>query len=253
MMRANLYTPCSDHADVRRNGLIALLLSLAIHSSVIFAIFLAGATFRPVSADLSPLVVTITSLAEGNLADTRLVPAGKKEKSANREFTKTNPSTETKADLRSTEQISPSTEPIPQKIAVSDSVIMEIHDPQPSVREDGTGGISAGDGSGAIQSESSSGGRMASGAIPQYGRNPLPIYPSLARKMGHEGVVLLAAEILSDGHVGQLVVKKSSGFPTLDQSALDAVKRWKFIPAKWMGKAVSAWVDVPVKFRLSES
>ena len=94
---------------------------------------------------------------------------------------------------------------------------------------------------------------MASGAIPQYGRNPLPVYPSLARKMGHEGVVLLAAEILSDGRVGQLVVKKSSGFPTLDQSALDAVKRWKFIPAKWMGKAVSAWVDVPVKFRLSES
>jgi protein TonB len=65
--------------------------------------------------------------------------------------------------------------------------------------------------------------------------------------------VLLAAEILSDGRVGQLVVKKSSGYLTLDQSALDAVKRWKFIPAMWMGKAVSAWVDVPVKFRLSES
>ena len=109
------------------------------------------------------------------------------------------------------------------------------------------------DGTGTITPVSSSGGSIAAGATPRYGSNPLPAYPSIARKMGHEGIVLLAAEILSDGRVGQLVVKKSSGYPTLDQSALDAVRRWKFIPAKWMGKAVSAWVDVPVKFRLSGS
>jgi periplasmic protein TonB len=237
---------------MRRNSQYALLLSLVIHSAVIFAIFLAGMTFHPVSADLSPLVVTITSFAEGNPADAPKVPAGKKEKSARFELTRTNPSIEPKADLRSTGQMSPSTDPLPQKTDISDSTAMEIHDPTTSVRKDMTSG-SAGDVAGAITTVSSSGGRIASGAIPQYGNNPLPVYPSLARKMGHEGVVLLAAEIRSDGRVGQLVVKKSSGFPTLDQSALDAVRRWKFIPAKWMGKAVSAWVDVPVKFRLSES
>jgi protein TonB len=252
MMRANFHTPCSDLADVRRNGLIALLCSLVIHSSVIFAFFLAGATFRPVSADLSPLVVTITSLAEGNQADARGVPVGKKEKSTEKEFAGTYRFSETKADPVNAERISPPSEPIPQKTAVSQSAISEIHDRHTSAREDMASGT-AGEGYGAIGTAPNSGGRMASGAIPQYGRNPLPLYPSLARKMGHEGVVLLAAEILSDGHVGQLVVKKSSGFPTLDQSALDAVKRWKFIPAKWLGKAVSAWVDVPVKFRLSES
>ena len=124
---------------------------------------------------------------------------------------------------------------------------MEIHDLNASVRKD------QGDGAGAIKPASSSGGRIASGVTPQYGNNPLPVYPSLARKMGHEGVVLLAAEIRSDGRVGQLVVKKSSGYLTLDQSALDAVRKWKFIPARWMGRPVSAWVDVPVKFRLSDS
>jgi periplasmic protein TonB len=188
---------------------------------------------------------------EGNQANAREVPAGKRGKHQRKEDFRTKPSSETKAELRSTEQISPSTEPIPQKTDIPRSVAMEIHDLNTSVRADHAGGTA--DGAGAIKPASNPGGSIASGATPRYGSNPLPVYPSLARKMGHEGVVLLAAEILSDGRVGQLVVKKSSGFPTLDQSALDAVRRWKFIPAKWMGKAVSAWVDVPVKFRLSES
>jgi protein TonB len=249
-MRQNICTIYPHSANLRRNSLNALLLSLVIHSAVIFAIFLAGTTFRPVSADLSPLLVTITSFTEGNQADAREVPAAKNEKHK-RNDVRTKPSIETKTDLGSTEQIAPSTEPIPQKTDIPPSSAMEIHDPNTSVRTDQAGGTA--DGAGAIKPASSSGGRMASGTIPQYGSNPLPVYPSLARKMSHEGVVLLAAEILSDGRVGQLVVKKSSGFPALDQSALDAVKRWKFIPARWMGKAVSAWVDVPVKFRLSES
>jgi periplasmic protein TonB len=252
MMRQNVYSPYSHHAIMRRNSLNAVLLSLVIHSALIFAIFLTGMAFRPVSADLSPLVVTITSFAEGNPADAPKMPAGKKEKSARIELTRSDPSIERKADRGSTEQISPSTEPIPQKTDISQSPAMEIHDLTASVRRDQRGGI-AGVGAGIITPASSSGGSIASGATPKYGNNPLPVYPSLARKMGHEGIVLLAAEILSDGRVGRLVVKKSSGFPTLDQSALDAVRRWKFIPAKWMGKAVPAWVDVPVKFRLSES
>ena len=251
-MSPTIFSPDPHPADVRRNCLNALLLSLFIHSAVIFAIFLAGMSFRPVSADPSPLVVTIASLAEDNQADAREVPAGKKGKHKRNEDVRTKPSSVTNADLRSTEQLSPSTELIPQKTDMSRSAAMEIHDLNTSVRKDMAGGT-AGDGAGVARPASSPGGRTASGAIPQYGSNPLPVYPSLARKMGYEGVVMLEAEILPDGRVGQLVIKKSSGFPALDQSALDAVKRWKFIPAKWMGKAVSAWVDVPVKFRLSES
>ncbi len=251
-MKTDICATYSHPASVRRNSLNALLLSLVIHSAVIVAIFLAGMTFHPVSADLSPLVVTITSLADGNPAGAREVPAGKKEKINSKEPTRINPSIEPKTDLRSTEQISPSTDPLPQKTDNSESTAMEIHDPNASARK-GTPNGTAGEGAGDIKPASSPGGSIASGAIPRYGSNPLPVYPSLARKMGHEGIVLLAAEILSDGRVGQLVVKKSSGYPTLDQSALDAVRRWKFIPAKWMGRAVSAWVDVPVKFRLSVS
>jgi TonB family protein len=252
MMRQNLYAPYSHPADIRRNSLNALLLSLLFHSLVIIAIFLAGMTFRPVSADLSPLVVTIASFADGKPADAREAPAGRTRKRTSEERAQRSPSIEPNADLRNAGQISPPTEPNPQKTDVSESAAMEIHDLNTSVRKDMADGT-VGVGSGAVKSAANSGEKIASGAIPRYGSNPLPVYPSLARKMGHEGIVLLAAEILSDGRVGQLVVKKSSGYLTLDQSALDAVRRWKFIPARWMGKAVSAWVDVPVKFRLSES
>jgi len=252
MMRQNLYAPYSHPAIIRRDSLNALLLSLLFHSTVIVAIFLAGMTFRPVSADLSPLVVTITSLTEGNQADARAATTGKKEKSAKKEYFNASRSSETIADRRNAERISPSTETVPQRADISESAALEIHDRHASVRDEMTGGTAA-EGSGTVPLAPRAGRNGASGAIPQYGSNPLPAYPSLARKMGHEGIVLLAAEILSDGRVGHLAVKKSSGFPALDQSALDAVRRWKFIPAKWMGKAVPAWVDVPVKFRLSES
>ncbi|MCX5835945.1 MAG: energy transducer TonB, partial [Deltaproteobacteria bacterium] len=70
---------------------------------------------------------------------------------------------------------------------------------------------------------------------------------------GYEGVVLLSAEIYADGHVGNLKLKKSCGFAVLDRSALDAVKTWKFEPGRRMGRPISMWVDVPVKFILRDN
>ena len=65
-------------------------------------------------------------------------------------------------------------------------------------------------------------------------------------------MVLLAAEVAADGRVENLTIKKSSGYASLDRSALEAVKRWKFDPGRRMGKPVAMWVDVPVKFVLKE-
>ena len=100
--------------------------------------------------------------------------------------------------------------------------------------------------------ESSTGHESASAAIPRYGDNNSPVYPALARLKGYEGVVLLAAEVSPDGRVGSLRIKKSSGYASLDRSALEAVKRWIFEPGRRMGKPVVMWVDVPVKFVLKE-
>lgn len=89
-------------------------------------------------------------------------------------------------------------------------------------------------------------------AVPRYDENVPPIYPAIARKRGYEGVVLLSAEILIDGRVGELKIKKSSGYHILDRSALKAVKKWKFEPARRMGYPTVMWVEVPVKYVLRD-
>lgn len=84
-----------------------------------------------------------------------------------------------------------------------------------------------------------------------YLRNPAPLYPSLSRKRGEQGVVLLRVHVLADGTADQLEIVESSGFTRLDDAALRAVKRWQFDPAKQGEQAVAAWVRVPVRFDLT--
>jgi protein TonB len=85
---------------------------------------------------------------------------------------------------------------------------------------------------------------------PRYADTPKPRYPKEARQKGYEGEILLRVEVLPDGGVGKVEVKRSSGHEILDRSALAAVRQWKFIPAKKGGNAVSSWVNIPVKFQL---
>jgi periplasmic protein TonB len=83
--------------------------------------------------------------------------------------------------------------------------------------------------------------------------NPKPVYPRFARRRGLEGLVLLSVEVDSDGHPLQVKVKQGSGYSVLDRSALQTVKKWRFIPAKRGGIAVRASVEVPIRFSLLKS
>ena len=85
---------------------------------------------------------------------------------------------------------------------------------------------------------------------PRHAENPKPLYPLKAREKGYKGEVLLKVEVLSNGLVGQIEVKRSSGHEILDQSALLTVRKWKFIPANKGGVAIPAWVNIPVRFEL---
>jgi TonB family protein len=87
-------------------------------------------------------------------------------------------------------------------------------------------------------------------AQPRYSENPKPLYPQEARKKGYEGEVLLRVEVLSNGRVGEIEVRRSSGHEVLDRSAVAAVKQWKFVPAKKGETQVSVWVNIPVTFQL---
>jgi len=88
-------------------------------------------------------------------------------------------------------------------------------------------------------------------ASPRYRENRPPVYPSAARQRGWEGDVLIAAEVRNDGRIGAARVKRSSGYASLDDSALEAVRAWRFEPAKRMGSPVDAWVEIPIRFKLS--
>ena len=77
-----------------------------------------------------------------------------------------------------------------------------------------------------------------------------PLYPRMAREQGWQGEVLLRARINADGTVKNATVQKSSGFPILDDSAIQAVKIWSFRPAKNGEFPVPSTVDLPIRFDL---
>lgn len=85
----------------------------------------------------------------------------------------------------------------------------------------------------------------------EYLDNPAPIYPPAARRLREQGRVLLLVEVAPDGLPRQVNVAASSGSPRLDQAALDAVRRWRFVPARKGSTALPAQVLVPIVFGLT--
>lgn len=83
-----------------------------------------------------------------------------------------------------------------------------------------------------------------------YLNNPAPSYPALSRRLGEQGRVMLRVLVDVRGLPERIELRASSGFDRLDQTALDTVKRWKFVPARRGDDAVSAWVLVPISFSL---
>lgn len=90
------------------------------------------------------------------------------------------------------------------------------------------------------------------GAIPRYAFNPRPDYPAIARQNRWQGTVRVLARVTAGGLVERVSLEQSSGYAMLDRSALDSVRRWRFVPAKRDGIPVLCDVSIPVAFRLEE-
>jgi protein TonB len=84
-----------------------------------------------------------------------------------------------------------------------------------------------------------------------YLNNPAPTYPPLSRRSGEQGRVLLKVLVSENGLAESVQLDSSSGYEKLDRAAIEAVKKWSFVPAKRSNQPVSAYVLVPVKFSLS--
>jgi protein TonB len=78
---------------------------------------------------------------------------------------------------------------------------------------------------------------------------PEPEYSEEARKVKHQGVVLIQMVVGADGRPRDMRVVRPLGMG-LDEKALEAVKTWRFEPAKKDGQNVAVLVTAEVQFTL---
>ena len=64
---------------------------------------------------------------------------------------------------------------------------------------------------------------------------------------------MLGVQVNAEGNVSNVSLAESSGYPLLDKSAMEAVRRWTFEPAREGGFPVASRVDVPVRFTLKDA
>jgi TonB family protein len=74
-------------------------------------------------------------------------------------------------------------------------------------------------------------------------------YTEEARRRGVQGEVLLEIVVRRDGSVGDVRLMQGLGYG-LDRQAIDAVRQWRFAPARRFGSPVDVLVEVAVEFRL---
>lgn len=83
-----------------------------------------------------------------------------------------------------------------------------------------------------------------------YLNNPPPPYPPLSKRLGEQGRVMVRVHISADGIATRAEVQKSSGFPRLDDTAVQTVLRWRYVPGKRAGVPEAMWYSVPINFVL---
>lgn len=77
-----------------------------------------------------------------------------------------------------------------------------------------------------------------------------PRYPRIARKRGIEGTVMYEIWLDAQGNQIKQQLLSSSGTEALDQSALEAIKQWKFSPHILDGVPVAHRIHIPIRFKL---
>jgi TonB family protein len=76
-----------------------------------------------------------------------------------------------------------------------------------------------------------------------------PTYTETARVRGITGEVVLEIVVLRNGMVGRVRMLQGLG-SGLDERAIEAVRQWRFAPARRLGQPVDVQVEVAVEFRL---
>jgi protein TonB len=143
----------------------------------------------------------------------------------------------------------PASDTLPVVSPVVFSHITNNDDPPPRIDIDRTptgGGTTVGPGNG-VQVDP----LVAASAL--MTTHTIPGYPSLDRRLNHEGTVILELSIGADGSVNDATVANSSGYDGLDQAAIAWVKaHWRYKPATKGGVAIPSSLNAAVRFKLTQ-
>ena len=77
-----------------------------------------------------------------------------------------------------------------------------------------------------------------------------PEYPSLSRRLGEQGRVVLRVDLDEGGHVASARISESSGYSRLDEASLIAVKKWHCNAPIRNGETLRAVAMQPFNFVL---
>ncbi len=161
--------------------------------------------------------------------------------------------------VKKPEQIKPQVKPIPKKLP---PIVQKAPDAAPAekfVEQQSAAPIST-SASSASTASTSKAEPATSNPEPfteanfraNYASNPKPDYPAIAKSRDWQGKVMLRVQVSADGLSESVRVEKSSGHDMLDDCAVEAVKRWRFIPAKRGETPVASSVLVPINFSLTD-
>ena len=81
--------------------------------------------------------------------------------------------------------------------------------------------------------------------------NRKPDYPVLSRRNDEQGTVVLRVLVSASGHADKVQIRQSSGHPLLDESALNAVRVWRFRPATSNSQPIAEWYQLAIPFKLN--
>ena len=76
------------------------------------------------------------------------------------------------------------------------------------------------------------------------------VYPEVAQANGIEGTVIIQAYLNENGDMTKFNIMRGVKNSGLNQAAIDALKKTKFIPAESEGKKVGVWISIPIVFKL---
>jgi len=206
-----------------------LQVSIAVHAVAVMIGLGVSHVLIPVSA---PIPIEVGILAGSELAPAKGAQLRKDRLRTARETVKPSQQPESLSQSAVAERPSLKQEEVPQQQEVSSQTV--------------TGG--------ALKADHAEPGGSTIGPLfnADYLHNPKPTYPLIARRLRLEGTTIVRVLVSPAGKAEIVQLATSSGSSVLDQAALNAVQGWLFVPARQGDQPVPAWVDVPIRFRLTE-